>query len=285
MVCGFVMAKKGEKISKSKGNASLSPEALIETYSADALRYWAANSRLGTDTLFSEDELKISGRFLTKLWNASRFCLMHLEDFDGHKPEKLLPIDQWIMERSRETVSKAAAALSDYEVGSARQDIDSFFWNDFCDHYLEIVKDRLYKPEIHGTEERRSAQFALYQTLLTLLKLYAPFVPHITEAIYQAYFRAFEGTVSLHLTQWEEAPKYAHTLINFGDRIMSIMSEVRRYKSERSLSLKTELPELLIQAEDWCLSLLRKTQKDIKAATGALTLTLKPGAFSVHIPE
>ncbi len=285
MVCGFVMAKKGEKISKSKGNASLSPQDLIQTHSADALRYWAANSKLGTDTLFSEDELKISSRFLTKLWNASRFSLMHLEDYDGQRPERLLPIDQWIMERSQETLSRSAAAFSEYEVGSARQEIDGFFWNDFCDQYLEIVKDRLYKPEIHGAEERRSAQYALYQTLLTLLKLYAPFAPHITETLYQSYFRAFEGTLSLHLTKWDTSPRFTPTLMTFGDRITAIMTEVRRYKSERNLSLKTELPELRIEAEDWFLALLRKTQKDIKAATGALTLTLKPGAFSINIPE
>lgn len=285
MVCGFVMAKKGEKISKSKGNAALSPEALITTHSADALRYWAANSRLGTDTLFSEEELKISSRFLTKLWNASRFALMHLEDYRGQKPEKLLPIDQWILERGQETLTAVRSAFSEYEVGSARQEIDSFFWNDLCDQYLEIVKDRLYKPEIHGAEERRSAQYALYQTLLTVLKLYAPFVPHITETIYQAYFKQFEKTISLHLTLWDKAEKPASGLLTFGSRIISLMTDIRRYKSERNLSLKTELAGILIEAEDWFLPLLKKTQKDLKAATGADVIHLKPGPFSIRIME
>lgn len=88
MICGFVLAKKGEKISKSKNNAASSPLHLIETYSADAIRYWAANSRLGTDTMFDEGELKQSKRFMTKMWNASKFAMMQLSEFDRFEPEK-----------------------------------------------------------------------------------------------------------------------------------------------------------------------------------------------------
>jgi len=142
MICGFVLAKKGEKISKSKNNSPLSPNTLIERYSADSLRYWASCARLGTDTMFSEDELKISKRFLTKLWNASSFCIMHLEDYKGQKPQKLLAPDRWILEKLKETEINARDLLNQYEIGLARQKIDEFFWNDFCDNYLEIIKDR-----------------------------------------------------------------------------------------------------------------------------------------------
>ncbi|MCX7773363.1 MAG: valine--tRNA ligase [Clostridia bacterium] len=283
MVCGFVMAKQGEKFSKSKDNAKLSPHALIETYSSDGLRYWAASGRLGTDTLFAEEELKTSGRFLTKLWNASRFCLMHLEDYDGQKPEKLLPIDQWIIEKGLDTLNKARKFFQAYEAGAARQEIDSFFWNDFCDQYLEIVKDRLYKPEIHGAGERRSAQYALYLSLLRILKLYAPFVPHITEEIYLSYFKKYELTPSLHLLTWDSEEAKNPSMIDFGQCITAIMGEVRRYKSERNLSLKAEIDRLRIQCNQEHLPLVQETLKDLEASTGAKSIELSPGSFKAEI--
>lgn len=283
MVCGFVMAKKGEKISKSKNNSSMAPKALIAEYSADALRYWAASSKLGTDTLFSEDELKISTRFLTKLWNAARFSLMHLEDFNGQKPENLLPIDAWIIEKCCEAMNVSASFFKEYEVGAARQSIDSLFWNAFCDHYLEIAKDRLYKPEIHGKEARHSAQYALYHSLLCILKLYAPFVPHITEEIYRAFFQSYEETISLHLTTWTNEYKPDSSIIEFGRLICLIMTDVRRFKSERNLSLKTELQGICITMEDAFIQHAEKTQLDLRASTGAKSIEIKAGAFAINI--
>ena len=149
MISGFVLAKPGEKISKSKSNGGLSPMELIETHSADAIRYWAAGAKLGTDTFFSEEDLRPSKRFLNKLYNASRFALMHLEEYrpgEGTEPV-LLPADLWILERVKETVTDAEALLEEYETGQARKIIDELFWEDFCDYYIEIVKERFYQPE------------------------------------------------------------------------------------------------------------------------------------------
>lgn len=134
MISGFVFAKPGEKISKSKNNASNSPMALIETHSADAIRYWSANSKLGTDTFFSDEELKVSKKFINKLYNAARFAIMQLEDFkkpDNYDEAKLLPVDRWILQRVNETTRKATSLLNDYEIGQARHDIDDLFWKDF----------------------------------------------------------------------------------------------------------------------------------------------------------
>lgn len=283
MICGFVMARRGEKFSKSKDNANLSPKALIERHSADALRYWAASARLGTDTLFSEDELKVSARFLTKLWNAARFSLTHLEDYHGEKPEKLLSIDRWIMERCRETTRCMREHLDAYEVGLARHELDDLFWHDFCDHYLEIVKDRLYKPDLHGHDARLSAQFALSDSLLHLLKLYAIFVPHITEEIYQHGFRTQEGALSLHQTLWPPQEAISRDILEFGQTICSIIGEVRRYKSERSLSLRAELENLKITQEKRFFSFFNQIRKDLLACTGSKSITLLEGPLSVEI--
>ncbi|WP_055669845.1 valine--tRNA ligase [Desnuesiella massiliensis] len=270
MVCGFVLAKKGEKISKSKNNSSLSPKTLVEKYSADAIRYWAASAKLGTDTMFSEDELRTSKRFLTKLWNASSFCIMQLQDYKGEEIKEIMPIDKWILEKLRVVEAKAIEYLNRYEVGLAKHEIDDFFWNDFCDNYVEIVKDRLYKPEIHGVKERLSAQCTLYNVLLELLKLYAIYVPHITEEIYQSYFITFEKLESIHMLQWSAKHQCEdEDILCFGETIKDMVGEVRKYKSEKNLSLKESLDSIIINIPENQNRYLEKTLKDIKACTWA----------------
>ncbi len=288
MICGFVMAKKGEKISKSKDNSSFTPSEIIRQYSADSVRYWAANARLGTDIMFELEELQGTKRFITKLWNAAKFSLMHLQDFDGANREhsELKPIDKWILERIREVQVKAKELLNKYEVGAARQIIDDFFWNDFCDNYLEIVKDRLYKPELHGINERKSGQYALYNTLLILLKLYAIYVPHITEEIYQAFFKGFEGALSIHQLLWDKDDAIDNELIDFGASIANTLKEVRRYKSEKNLSLRAELSELELIVKKEQLQMHIETLMDIRSCTAADNVTIKEGLdYEIKIKE
>ncbi|MDR3121965.1 MAG: valine--tRNA ligase [Clostridiales bacterium] len=249
MITGFVLAKKGEKISKSKSNAEMEPTALIAEHSADALRYWSANARLGTDTFFSVDELPIAKRFITKLWNASKFAISHLRDMDRNRSDEptLLPVDRWIIERTNETVIRAAAALNEYEIGAARHEIDDLFWKDFCDNYVEIVKARLYDPEIHGFDERRSGQYALYYTLLNILKMYAVFVPHITDYLYRVFFIEHEKAASIHLLKWERPKETAPDIIKFGEEIKSNIADMRKLKSENNLSMRAEMERLEIR--------------------------------------
>ena len=269
MISGFVLAKKGEKISKSKNNGKLSPNQLISTHSADAMRYWAANARLGADTFFAEEELAASKRLMNKLWNASKFCLMHLEDFDAkgvdtHKIE-LLPIDKWMLERTKEGMGIASKHLAGYEIGLARHTIDDLFWKDFCDDYLEIVKDRLYKPELHGEKERTAAQYTLYHTLLNILKLYAIYIPHETEYIYQSYFRQYEQDLSLHQSLWQKAESLDDSLLAFGLSVKECIATVRKYKSENNLSMRAQMESFTITTKKQCADYFHQEEKDIKA--------------------
>ncbi len=273
MICGFVLAKKGEKISKSKNNSSMSPPELIKNNSADVLRYWAANSKLGTDTFFSLDELTISRRFITKLWNASKFAISHLQDIDFSSTPKLLPVDRWIIERTYSTIKEATELLNDYEIGLAKHTIDDLFWKDFCDNYVEIVKERLYQPEVHGYEERRSAQYALYYSLLSILKLYAIFVPHIIEYIYQEFFMSYEKEKSIHITTWPKVDKIDESILNFGEELKAVISDMRKYKSENNLSMKTEMKCLDIETErfeNWFIQSI----KDLKACSKAIAVNI-----------
>ncbi|MBR6536787.1 MAG: valine--tRNA ligase [Lachnospiraceae bacterium] len=277
MISGFVLAKPGEKISKSKINASDSPMALIEYHSADAIRYWAANSKLGTDTFFSEEEMKISKRFINKLYNAAKFAILQLEDFkkpEHYEEADLLPVDRWILQRVNETTKRATALLENYEIGQARHEIDTLFWRDFCDYYIEIAKERLYQPEKHGEENRYSGQIAVYYSLLGILKLYAIYTPYVTDYIYQDFYRKQEKEKSLHETRWE-TKKEERIYIEFGEHLKEIIAEVRKNKTEHQMSMKDSIPELIITCPKRFRELYRKSEKDIKACTGAENLIIR----------
>jgi len=272
MICGFVLAEKGEKISKSKLNSALEPKNLIATHSADVLRYWTAGARLGTDTFFSVDELSIPKRFITKLWNAYKFAISHMQDIDLASTPELMPVDKWIIERTNETVTSAAKLLSQYEIGTARHEIDELFWKDFCDNYIEIVKERLYRPDIHGTAQRESGQYALYYVSLAILKLYAPYVPHITEHIYQEFFRQHQPEASIHLTQWPKPTGIDSNLIDFGKQLKDAIFEMRKYKSQHNISMATEMEVLEISTPQRYIEWFKQTEKDLQACSRAVRI-------------
>lgn len=292
MICGYVLAKKGEKISKSKNNGTMAPMNLIHTHSADAIRYWAANANLGTDTFFGEEDLKISKRFLTKLWNAARFTISFLEDYSvedlmkGREEYKrlsqgeldledsfLLPYDVSLLIRCERVMKAAQSELDRYEIGQARKNMDEFFWKDYCDYYIEVAKERLYQPEKHGELEQKSAQFTIYETLLQILKMYAIYVPHMTDKIYQEYYRKMEGTVSLHQMTWKreatENTELKDELSQFGQHLNEIVGNARKYKSEHNLSMKDTMPSLAISMRLWEETYFKQSELDLIACTKA----------------
>lgn len=277
MISGYVLAKPGEKISKSKHNGAGSPMALIETHSADAVRYWAAGSSLGTDTFFSEEELGAARRFINKLYNAAKFAAMQLEDFEKpaqYDEKELLPVDRWILERVYETQAKAAALLEDYEIGQARHEIDTLFWRDFCDYYIEIVKERLYQPHKHGQAQRYSGQIALYNSLLGILKLYAIYTPYVTDYIYQSLYRKHEEEISLHRTLWT-GRKADSVYLEFGGHIKGVIAQVRKDKTQRQLSMKDSIEELVITCPRRFVRFYEASKPDIMACTGAKKIRIR----------
>ena len=310
MISGFVLAKKGEKISKSKNNGSLSPMQLIQTHSADSLRYWCASANLGTDTFFSEEDLKGSKRFLTKLWNAAKFSISHLSDFTMEDKEQLdreynkkddikktgdsifLPYDLYLLRRIEEVTYQAHQYLEEYEIGQARKCIDDFFWKDYCDYYIEIVKERLYQPEKHGTKERTSAQYTIYKTLLSILKLYSIYVPHITDYIYQQFYREFEETVSIHSTTWDygwelknesenrlaevDEKKEPSILMDFGMHLNEMIAQVRKFKTESGMSMKDELKQIELTCKEEEMAYFQRSKLDLLGCTKAENLIFKP---------
>lgn len=281
-ISGWALDPHGKKMSKSKGNV-IAPQEMIEKYSADALRYWAAGSKLGEDMPFQEKDLVTGKKTTTKLWNASKFALMHLEDFKYDKHE-LEIMDKWLLTKLQKLIRSATESFDVYEYSKVKADVDNFFWNTFCDHYLEVVKDRLYNPEKYHEGARESAQFGLYEGLLNTLKMFAPVMPFITEEIYHLYFAEKEGKKSIHISSWPEYDEnYVFTEAeNAGDHAVDIIAAVRKFKSENQMSLKTELKELVIECDESTRKLIELVLSDIMATTGAQDIVFGDGDIAVN---
>jgi valyl-tRNA synthetase len=246
VISGHVLSDSKEKLSKSKENAKLTPEHLLETYSADAIRYWTASGSLGHDVPFSENQLKIGLRLITKLWNAFRFIHEHIGHTQPESVETLGAVNEWILHRAAQTFDAYKHQYKTHEFGLALHQIEPFFWNDFCDNYLELVKDQLFHPELYSQEQVNATKYTLYTVGLQILQWYAPYLPYITETIYQQIYKPSVDTSSLHITQFAELQK----TYNFPDSvfllnaIVSIINSVRKLKTEKQLSLKVELATL-----------------------------------------
>ncbi len=178
MISGFVTLE-GEKMSKSKGNV-IEPQIVLEKYGADALRFWAASSKLGEDYDYQEKELVSGSRTVTKLWNTARFSKLHLDNFKLGKVE-LEILDKWVLYKLDRTIKLCTEGFENYEYNRAKSAVELFFWKDFCDNYLEFVKHRVYSSELN--KEKKSALYTLYVCLLNILKLFAPIMPYITEEL------------------------------------------------------------------------------------------------------
>ncbi|MBT4823622.1 valine--tRNA ligase [Candidatus Woesearchaeota archaeon] len=283
MISGWALDPKGKKMSKSIGNV-VEPRPVLEQYGADCLRFWAAGSKLGEDLPYQEKDLVTGKKMVNKLWNASKFALMHLQDYKlGHiEIENLEYMDQWLLCKLHKLIKSSTETFEKYEYSKAKQETEKFFWQKLCDNYLEIVKDRLYNPEQRGEDKRKSAQFTLYHTFLDVNKLFAPIMPHITDAVFELYWKDHENArlsksndkhkeiESIHNSLW---PKYNEKLVNdlveeTGDKVVEIVGAVRKHKSEKGLSLKAEINVLTIECDE-------KTRKELEFTMGDLLAVCK----------
>ena len=268
---GWMLDPKGKKMSKSKGNI-IEPQEMIDKYSSDALRFMSASSKLGVDLPFPEKDMVTGKRLLTKLWNATRFVFMNLEDYNGKKPKRLEKIDELFLIKLNGLIKNCTSSFDEFEYSMAKNDVDRFFWSMFCDNYLEIVKKRIY----HNKKGKESAQYALYKGLLTVLKLFAPIIPFITEEIYQEYFKKTEGDKSIHVSDWpvvdgkiEEAEEL--------DLFLDILSRVRQAKSDAKKAMNSEITLTLTKKD---LDTLNEMIEDLKDVCNAVSVD--EGKFGVE---
>lgn len=250
VISGHVRAGK-EKISKSKENSTISPEFLLANFSADAIRFWTAHGRLGTDTAFSEQQLKIGQRLVTKLWNAFLYLKPHIVA-PQKRSEKLKANDllnQWLLQKADQLLTEFIADFEEYEYTSALERVERFFWHYFCDQYLEIIKDQFNNPDKYDAVLPEETGRVLYEVGLLLLQLYAPFVPHIVDELYQVCFKESEQLSSIHAFVFDQNRidgAVDEAVLAASEDLLVLISQVRRLKSEAHVSLKTTLQNVTV---------------------------------------
>jgi len=262
MISGWCLAADKTKMSKSKGNV-VTPTSLIEEKGSDIVRYWASTSHLGADTAYSEDVFKIGQKLITKLFNAAKFASMNFEQLQANA-KVTEASDLWILARLQQVVERATKEFESFEYARAREAIEEFFWRDFCDNYLEICKVRSYgiaAEKVAGLElsdqqkaeisaKQQSAILTLRICLNTLLKLFAPFIPHICDEIYSSLFiEEFVKNNSVNARgNWPKVNSefYNDGLIEDGKLLLDVIFEVRKFKSEKNISMKTTVEKLKV---------------------------------------
>ena len=262
MISGWALDPHGKKMSKSRGNV-VEPQKVMDKFGADALRFWAASSKLGDDLPFQEKELVAGQRTVMKLLNAANFIFTNLNDYKNESVKNLELIDKWMLAKLDLLIKDCTEAFENYEYSKVKSETEKFFWHVFCDNYLEIVKDRLYNPEKRGKEARKSAQFVLYNAFLDVIKLLAPIMPFITEEIYFKYYENVLKKKSVHILQWPKERSVNKNIIETGDKFVEAVSFVRKEKAKKGKSLKEKIKVLV------CDQTLRDFEEDLKAVTHA----------------
>lgn len=269
MVISGNVSLGGEKMSKSKGNV-VSPMEVMEKHGADALRFWASGSKLGSDLDYQEKDLIAGTKMINKLLNASKFVFMNLKDYDPKKtdsrPDLLEPLDKIFLEKLNNLILNSTENFENFEYSKVKTDVEQFFWRDFCDNYLEIVKKRVYQSP-KGSKGKISAQYVLYNSLLAIMKMIAPIMPYITEEIYQEYFRKYEKEKSIHLSKW---PRLIPKIYPTGNKEWELMTDtLAKIRREKSAKQKAMNAEINLELEFKNLKSLRPFLDDLKNVSNA----------------
>jgi valyl-tRNA synthetase len=270
-ISGWILDPDRKKMSKSKGNVVI-PAEPIDTHGADAVRYWAASARLGTDAAFDEGQMKIGRRLAIKLLNAAKFAL----SFDvptGHS-KITEPLDQAMLIALADVVKTATNAFDEYDHTKALEVAEKFFWT-FTDDYLELVKERAYNADGAVTEaEQASATIALRKALHVMLRLFAPFLPFAAEEVW-GWWQKTSG--SIHRAAWPTVDELV-TDLDLGNQglleLASIaVSGVRKAKTDAKVSMKAAVESAVIEAPSAVLSSLRLLESDLKSVGKIETLS------------
>lgn len=266
LVNGMILGPDGRAMSSSLGN-TIDPFEAVDRYGADALRQALLSSGIGSDFLFKWKDLKYARGFLQKFWNAVRFGKIHLEPLEIPKETpKLHIVDQWILACLQRLIEKTTQHMEKFQYNIALREIQSFLWHQFCDDYLELVKYRLYNPPRKWM--KKSAQYTINYVLWTLLRLFSPFAPHITEEIFHKLYSK-TNLETIHVAKW---PTINKKLMNkeaseTGELLKEVISTVRRLKSQQRLPLNAEISHITIYCkENNIRDRLQRVRLDIKEA-------------------
>jgi valyl-tRNA synthetase len=248
LVNGMVLGEDGFKMSKSRGNVTV-PEDILREYGADSLRQWAAaGAATGSDIQFTWNDVVAANRFLTKMWNISRFALIQLsrEPYDQNAPVIALA-DRWLLSKLDQTVREVSDAFETYQFDKGLRAIREFAWDILADNYIEIVKGRLY-----GGAGRDGACVVIKTALNTLCRMLAPYTPYFAEEVWSSL-----GEGSVHTQPWVDFSYSDQRAAKDGEILVRVVTEVRRYKHDNNLALNAPIglvtvyiPEIIDDAGD-----------------------------------
>jgi valyl-tRNA synthetase len=278
-ISGWVLDPDRKKLSKSKGNAS-TPLPWIEQYGADGVRYWAASGRPGVDTVFDEGQMKVGRRLAIKILNASRFVLSIGGAVDEAADADLTALDQAVLARLAGVVEEATSAFEGYDYARALERTEAFFWV-FCDDYLELAKGRAYGGQ--GPEAAASAHRALGLSLSVLLRLFAPFLPFVTEEVW-----SWSSDDSVHRSPWPTADALRAAAPDGQPALLAmaveVLSQVRKAKTAAQVSMRADVARAVVRDTSVWLTQLQPAVADLKEAGRVADLVLEEaGQSSVEV--
>ena len=274
-ISGWVLDPDRKKMSKSKGNV-VTPMGLLEQYGSDGVRYWAANGRPGTDTAFDDGQMKVGRKLAIKILNASKFVL-GVAGEDALAPDQVqAPLDRALIADLADLVDDVTRAFDGYDYARALERTERFFWS-FCDDYLELVKQRAYG------DSGESARAALQCALHTLLCLFAPHLPFVTEEVWSWWQNG-----SVHRAPWPDGAVLRTQAGDADARVFvvaaEVLSEVRKAKTAAQRSLRTEAERVTVHDTEERLAALRLAIDDVRETSRALHMDLVEGPdFAVDV--
>ncbi len=289
LVNGMVRGADGRMMHKSYGNYVETTEA-VKKFGADSVRQWAAaGGSTGYDIPYKWADVEYGRKFLTKLWNAARLAISSLQDYDpdAERPSLEL-VDRWLLNRLHSQIKAATDAFESYQFNMATESTRNLIWHDMCDQYLEAVKYRLYGiGASFSNDSKRAAQFTLFHTVDTVLKLLAPICPHVSDALYKELWSGRREIASIHTQTW---PVVDAQLIDTeserkGSILIRVLSELRRIKSERRLSMKAPVKRLVVRCRESTAEILRDHVEMIRQVAVVGQIEIQPAELEAELLE
>jgi valyl-tRNA synthetase len=234
MMGGFILSEDGTPMHASLGNV-IDPLKIIDKYGSDAFRCYAASCALGEDNPFRTKDVIRGTKLLRKIWNVQQFISNVIKNEKPTKTE-LIDIDKWALTKYSKLVKKCTKQMDEFDYSQTMKDVEFFLWHELADHYIEMIKGSIYE-----NKNLDSIKYTLYTIGLGTLKLFATFIPHISEEIYTNYYQQFEKDKSIHVSAWPEPELVDNETEKAGESVKDYISQVRSWKSERGIALNAPI--------------------------------------------
>lgn len=287
VVSGHVVSSSKEKISKSVGNNPTDPLELLKKYPADVIRYWAASATLGMDTVFSDTEFKNGNRLLIKLYNAGEFIKSHLSKNIDSKEMRVvsMEVNRWIIYELELLVEKYERCFDEYSYSLGLSVAENFFFNTFCDNYIELIKHILFNPLEYPSRDFLEVRNTLSYVYKEILKLFSPIFAYASEYLFRDIFESNEFLSKSIINEKLNIIEEFKESKNIMEVAISLINRVRKIKSDNKLSLKSEIENLCISTSKDKIDSIKKIEILIKGILHANKIFYENGNELISLTE